>query len=181
MINCGYVIKMAEYNTWMNARIYDAAACLSNEELLEDRGAFFGSIIGTLNHLAVADTVWLKRFAASFAHHAALIPASQLSTPTALNQLLYIDFVELRRYREKLDSILERWASELTEDDLSHILHYSNMQGIKNDKPLRGVLMHFFNHQTHHRGQVTTLLSQAGQDTGVTDLIALIQNTEISV
>jgi len=178
MISREYVLKMVEYNAWMNAKVYEAAACLGTEELHRDRGAFFASILGTLNHLTVADTIWLKRFARYFADHAALAPASELPVPSALNAILFDDFAELRHYRIKLDDILKKWASELTEKDLSHILHYTNMQGVKAEKPLQGVLMHFFNHQTHHRGQVTTLLSQAGQDVGVTDLIMLVPNIE---
>jgi uncharacterized damage-inducible protein DinB len=175
MIDHGYVVQMARYNAWMNDQVFEAAAQLTEEALMLDRQAFFGSLFGTLNHIAVADTVWLKRFAGALPH-SALAATHGLSMPRALDIELFNDFDGLRTYRELLDRIIEKWAAELTDDDLSHTLHYTNMQGVPAHKPLGGVLMHFFNHQTHHRGQATTLLTQAGQDVGVTDLITLIPN-----
>lgn len=175
MIDHGYVVQMARYNAWMNDKLFEAASQLTEEALMLDRQAFFGSLFGTLNHIAVADTVWLKRFADALPH-STLAAAQTLPMPQALDNWLFNDFPNLRRYRQSLDQIIQQWAAELTDTDLSHSLHYTNMQGIAAHKPLDGVLMHFFNHQTHHRGQATTLLVQAGQDVGVTDLITLIPN-----
>jgi uncharacterized damage-inducible protein DinB len=175
MIDHGYVVQMARYNAWMNDQVFEAAAQLTEEALMCDRQAFFGSLFGTLSHIAVADTVWLKRFADALPH-SALAATRALPMPQALNTRLFNDLANLGRYRQLLDQIIKQWAAELTDDDLSHTLHYTNMQGVTAHKPLGGVLMHFFNHQTHHRGQATTLLTQAGQDVGVTDLITLIPN-----
>ena len=69
---------------------------------------------------------------------------------------------------------MREWSTELTEDDLGHILSYKNMKGVAARKSFAGLLVTFFNHQTHHRGQATTLLSQAGMDVGVTDFVALL-------
>ncbi len=164
---------MATYNEWMNLKIYEASAKLTREELLKDRGAFFRSILGTLNHLVVADTLWLKRFH-SLRNFQSLASILQLKTPTRLNEILFDDLQKLTTHRKFLDSTIKQWSEELTDDDLGQKLRYTNTQGVESLKNFFSIVTHFFNHQTHHRGQVTTLLSQAGQDIGVTDLLALI-------
>jgi uncharacterized damage-inducible protein DinB len=167
---------LAEYNEWMNGKLYEAAAGLTPEELARERGAFFGSILGTLNHLVVTDTMWLKRFAAHPAHPPALEPVRALPTPTALNQVLFTELGELCARRNLIDAAIKAWAEGLTQADLDHVLDYANSKGIRSQKRMSRLLTHFFNHQTHHRGQATTLLTQAGRDVGTTDLLALIPN-----
>ena len=169
-----HVVRMASYNTWMNAKVYEAAGRLPAAELAADRKAYFRSVLGTLNHLVVADTIWLRRFAAHPARHAALDPVRALPSPSSLAQLPFEDFAELTMHRRMLDAVIEDWTAALTEDDLQHVLHYASMRGEAFTREMSGLLMHFFNHQTHHRGQVTTLLTQAGIDVGVTDLVALL-------
>jgi uncharacterized damage-inducible protein DinB len=165
---------MASYNEWMNVKLYEAARNLTEEQLLADRKAFFCSIFGTLNHLVVADTIWLKRFATHPAEYLALDEIRQTANPKSLDQLLFSDFQGLSEYRVWLDKIISEWGPTISESDLSHVLPYTNTKGIAMEKNFFSLIMHFFNHQTHHRGQVTTLLSQTGIDVGVTDLIALI-------
>lgn len=169
-----HITLMARYNQWMNRKVYDAAATLTDAELVVDRQAFFGSILGTLNHLALGDTVWLKRFAEHPAGFTALAPLGDLVVPTNLKQLAFADIRELAARRTWLDQLIIDWAHTLREPDLNHRLHYHNMRGVAADKPFFSLLVHFFNHQTHHRGQATTLLTQAGVDVGDTDLLALI-------
>lgn len=171
---------MAAYNAWMNRKLYDAAGRLTEEELSANRGAFFGSIIGTLNHLVVADTIWLKRFATHPSHHAALEPIRPLPNPVSLDQILYPDIQSLSEQRNLLDSVISDWAASLVEADLDHVLHYNSMKGVAADKRFYGLVMHFLNHQTHHRGQATTLLSQLGVDVGVTDLLVLIPDEVVA-
>jgi len=169
-----HIRLMAAYNAWMNARLYAAAAKLPVEALAADRKAFFGSILGTLNHLLAGDRIWLARFAAHPARHAALDPIRALAVPQRLDQLLFADFQSLAEHRRWLDGVISAWAASLVEADLDHPLHYANMKGEAAARNFFSLVMHFFNHQTHHRGQATTLLSQAGSDAGVTDLLALI-------
>jgi len=190
MNRSSHVQLMSAYNSWMNQKLYKAAAALPADELARDRGAFFGSLLGTLNHLVVADTVWLKRFAAapaasqatspalSPAAFAALAPVRALAMPASLDAPLFDALAPMAAHREWLDGVITAWAEALTEADLDSTLHYTRMNGDTHAKPLFSVLMHFFNHQTHHRGQATTLLSQAGVDAGVTDLLALIPEIE---
>jgi uncharacterized damage-inducible protein DinB len=170
---------LATYNQWMNAKLYAAASELPEVELLADRQAFFGSILGTLNHLVVGDTLWLQRFAEHPANYPALAPIRGLAKPTSLDQQLFSDFKSLTEHRQWLDTLICTWVATLTEPELNHALSYSNSQGVAANKAFFSLLMHFFNHQTHHRGQVTTLLSQAGVTVGVTDLLALIPNNPI--
>ena len=158
----------------MNSKLYDAAKTLPDEELVADRKAFFGSIIGTLNHLVVADTIWLKRFATHPTHFAALEPIKAFPSPTRLDQLIFADLPSLAAHRAALDRIITEWARSVGEDDLDHVLRYASMKGVVSCRSYFGLLMHFFNHQTHHRGQITTLLSQAGVDVGATDLLMLV-------
>lgn len=169
-----HIRLMATYNTWMNEKIYQAAMTLSPEALAADRKAFFGSILGTLNHLVVADTIWLKRFSAHPANYVALAAISDLLQPTSLDQMLFAEIEALAQRRNLLDGVIEAWSREITEVQLDHMLSYANMKGVVAQKNFFSLLMHFFNHQTHHRGQTTTLLVQAGVDCGATDLLLLI-------
>ncbi len=169
-----HIALMANYNQRMNRKLYDAALTLTDAELARDRQAFFGSILGTLNHLALGDTVWLKRFAQHPAGYAALAPLNAVSAPADLKQLAFADIRELAAHRSWLDQLIVDWSHTVQEIDLDHRLHYSNMRGVSADKNFFSLLVHFFNHQTHHRGQATTLLTQAGLDVGTTDLLALI-------
>jgi len=174
MSRTSHICLMANYNEWMNAKLYESAKSLSEEELATDRKAFFGSILGTLNHLTAGDTVWLQRFARHPAQYRALEPIRALPAPKRLDQLLFPGFQELAAHRLWLDQIIVEWSRSVTETELDQPLHYASMQGIAADRNFYGLVMHFFNHQTHHRGQVTTLLSQAGIDVGATDLVVLI-------
>lgn len=166
---------LAEYNAWMNGKIYDACGGLSAEALAENRGAFFGSILGTLEHLVVADTIWLKRFA----QHPAGVRSPEieaLPTPSSLAMIQFAALEPLRARRALLDRTIGDWVGGLAEADLDLPFSYSRANGEAMTKDLGLVLVHFFNHQTHHRGQATTLLSQVGVDIGVTDLVSLIPN-----
>lgn len=180
MSRIDHICLMANYNGWMNTKLYEAALSLPGEELITHRKAFFGSILGTLNHLAVSDTIWLKRFATHPANYSALELVGNLPTPASLDQLLYTNVQSLSNHRRSLDQVITEWAHSITDHDLDHVLHYANTKGVVADKNFFSLIMHFFNHQTHHRGQVTTLLSQAGVDVGVTDLLALIPNETVA-
>ena len=170
------ICLMAKYNEWMNAKLYQAALTLPGAELSADRGAFFGSILGTLNHLVAGDTIWLKRFVTHPANYTALDLIRNLPAPTGLDQQLFTDILNLEKHRKLLDQCITEWAQTVTENELDHVLQYVNSQGVAGARNFYGLVLHFFNHQTHHRGQVTTLLSQAGVDVGVTDLLALMPN-----
>ena len=151
---------MAVYNRWMNERLYGSCAQLTDAQRKEDVGAFFKSIHGTLNHLLLGDRLWLGRFTA------------QPFTAKSLDQELYSDFATLRGERATTDTQIEGWAKKLTDEILDGELAYVSMVNPAPRRcPVRLAVAHFFNHQTHHRGQLTTLLMQRGIDPGVTDLM----------
>jgi uncharacterized damage-inducible protein DinB len=165
--------RLAHYNHWMNERLYALAAQMSDEERKLDRGAFFKSIHGTLNHILLGDRIWLARFASSGHAFAALKDHVLPLGVTALGDELYTDFTTLTQERSKTDLAIEAWMAELDDAILDSTLRYKRMNGEAHEHPFWLVLTHFFNHQTHHRGQVTTLFMQSGRDPGVTDFIAL--------
>ena len=165
---------LARYNRWFNESLYDACEKLGDEERKRDRGAFFRSIHHTLTHLVLADKMWLQRFARQGVAFEALAP-DLLDIPQGADYTsdLHPDWQDLRRMRERLDAAIEAWVAEMPDDFVIRTMHYSNTKGVQRSHPMWQAVTHFFNHQTHHRGQVTTLLMQAGVDVGVTDLIAL--------
>lgn len=169
---------MADYNRWMNANLYRVAAELPAEALNENRRAYFGSISGTLNHIMVGDIIWLRRFSRHPLGFPSLQPVELLPTITSLEQVLHHRFVNLRTTREKLDDVIVDFSREASEAHYDMPLPYRNTRDESHQRRFGFLVQHFFNHQTHHRGQVTTLLSQLGLDPGVTDLLALIPEVE---
>ena len=143
---------LASYNEWANNRLYDAAALLNEEDYYADRGAFFRSVHGTLNHLLVIDLLWCGRIS----------PPSFL--PTGYDMILEDGLSSLRRRREATDARLCSMMDALEEDALGRDLSWVTLEGTPRTAPLSKILTQIFNHQTHHRGQVHTLLSQAGID-----------------
>lgn len=159
MIDAPYCQLMADYNEWMNVKVYRACASLPDAALHEDRGAFFKSIYATLNHIAYADMAFLSRF------------TGQPPEVPTLGQDLFGGFDRLRAERERLDRTIRQWASTLSPEWLALPLTYvSKVDGRQRTVPRWVLATHLFNHQAHHRGQVTTLLSQGGIDIGSTDL-----------
>ncbi len=157
--------RMARYNRWANRRLFEACAGLDDAERKRDRQAFFRSIHGTLNHILVADRIWLSRL------------NGQPHGIKTLNQTLFDDFDALREAREIEDGRIVDIADELSEDKLRTVLRYANMAGDPQETRRDIVYMHFFNHQTHHRGQVHCLLSQAGAKPPALDLIVFLRES----
>ncbi len=164
----------SHYNKKMNQRLYQAAEKLSQTDLTQNRGAFFKSVIGTLNHLLATDIIWLKRFSQDPASNTTLTYIKQLDKPTALDSILYPCLTALRIEREKIDNIIIDWINALTDTNGSCSITYNNMAGIKFTKNYFDLINHLFLHQVHHRGQITTLLSQSRIDFGDTDLLEFI-------
>ena len=165
---------LALYNQKMNANIYQSAGHLTAEGLAEDRSAFFGSILGTLNHIVTGDTIWLQRFSGHPNSQGCLREVAELPSPTRLDQLVFEDLGDLKEHRSWLDSQIINWIATLSQADLDSVFSFHSMKGIPSSKRFSSVILHFFNHQTHHRGQVSTLLAQAGVDIGVTDLLVMV-------
>lgn len=158
-----FFVTMARYNRWMNENIYACCEGIDDRERRRDGGAFFKSIHGTLNHILLGDRLWLGRF-----NDVPYVISG------GLDDELFADFSVLKREREKTDAEILEFIGGIGENRLSGDLHYTTfVNPHPRITPMWHALMHFFNHQTHHRGQVTTLITQAGIDPGVTDLLYL--------
>lgn len=167
-----HVRLLTNYNTRFNRQVYDAAGQLDAGQFQEDRGAFFKSVCGTLNHILVGDILWFTRFYNSFKPYPALAPILAFPVPLSLDHVPYENLGELRVAREQLDAMLCQWAYEdLAESDLDKDLTYANIKGVVSSRNFGETIMHVFNHHTHHRGQVSTLLLQLGHDVGATDFL----------
>lgn len=160
----------ARYNRWMNDKLYGLAATLTDEARKRDGGAFFKSIHGTFNHILLADRVWLARLESVTVPDGFMGPGGIRS----LDQELYADFEELRRERALTDDALSAWVSGVTAERLAGPLVFMR-RGQRQECPLWWAVAQVFNHQTHHRGQITTLFMQQGCDPGVTDLFAMLR------
>ena len=148
-----FAVQMARYNAWQNANLYGAAAGLTEAARRQDRGAFFGSIHDTLGHVLWADRMWLSR----------LTDAPAPSRDTARAGVPDIDWDALRDARDRTDAEIHAWAEALTEADLDRDLTWrSGLSSAELTEPMPVIVIHLFNHQTHHRGQVHAMLTAAG-------------------
>lgn len=162
MITSEYVQMMAGYNRWQNTSLYDAADGLSDAARREDRGAFFGSIHATLNHILWGDQIWMQRFA----------DTAKPAVPGIPESVKMIDnWDELKRERFAFDEVIIEWSAGVEtgwfDGDLSW---FSGAMDRDVVKPKAMLVTHMFNHQTHHRGQVHAMLTAAGAKPGDSDI-----------
>lgn len=161
-----HFMMFAAYNQWANGRIYDAAADLDDEEFNRDVGAFFGSMMRTLNHLLTADRIWMKRF------------TGEGDAPTRLDAILHRALPVLRMAREAEDKRIIDWVGTLSEKALAGRFTYMTVSDMRTvSQRLAPALDHVFNHQTHHRGQAHAILTILGRPSLGLDLM-LFQRTE---
>ena len=164
MISVDYVQRMARYNRWQNENLYETASRLADEERRREREAFFGSIHRTLSHLMWADRLWMSRFCGTQRPQGAISESASL----------YPDWDLLRSQRVGFDAEIMRWAEDLSPDWLAGELTYFSQSSARDIRWSRWMLVsHFFNHQTHHRGQVHCMLTQAGMKPQDTDLTVM--------
>lgn len=154
-----YYELMAEYNKWMDGKIYEKCAAIPDADRKKDMGAFFKSIHGTLNHIYYGDVSWIERL------------RDDTYVPRQIGVDFFDDFDELRAAQEKLDAEILDWARSLTPEYLNAEYSYvSNVDKKERSLPRWMLAVNLFNHQTHHRGQITTLMKQLGVDPGTTDI-----------
>ena len=141
----------AGYNAWANERIYDAAAKLADADYRADRGAFFKSVHGTLNHMLVADRIWMRRF------------TNEGEAPRQLDAILFDSLPALREARVAEDQRIHAFVESLDAAKLAGDFTYRTITNPTTlIQPLAPALDHFFNHQAHHRGQLHCLLTAIG-------------------
>jgi len=160
-----YFHTLARYNRWANQRLYATCGELPEAEYLKQRPSFFGSIHATLNHILVGDRVWLGRI------------IGRDPGIKALDQILYVEFLGLRVAREAEDAQIINVVDAMDEPTLNTTLRYKTMAGESAATPMRFVLGHMFNHQTHHRGQAHGLLSATAVAPPPLDLVYFLRES----
>jgi uncharacterized damage-inducible protein DinB len=161
---------LAGYNRWANGRIYTALRALSDADYRAERGAFFGSLHGTLNHLLVADRVWMRRFTGTG------------PVQTRLDEILFEDLPALARARREEDERITAYVDGLTEADLAKTFTYRTITNPADvTQPLAPALAHFFNHQTHHRGQAHALVTMAAGNAAMPPLDLILFQRETGI
>ena len=155
-----YFMMFAAYNRWANERLYQAVTDLTPEEFNTDKGAFFGSLSGTLNHVLLADQIWMRRFTGTG------------NAPTGLDGIVHAEFADLWNARREEDERIFDWISSLTEQQLAGEITYTPITNpVTITQRLAPTLFHFFNHHTHHRGQAHMTLTALGKPSLALDLI----------
>lgn len=150
---------LSQYNLWMNKNIFNICDALGDDVRNQDMGAFFGSIHKTLSHILYGDKAWIERL------------RDNTYTPRDINKTLFSSWDDLKRERFRIDNEIDIWVKSLNENTLNQVHTYtSNVDDKQRSAPYWSLVHHVFNHQTHHRGQITTLLSQLGIDYGSTDI-----------
>ena len=165
LVNPTFVRTMSAYNSEMNRRLYTAAGRIPDVARRQDRGAFWGSLHGTLCHLLWGDQMWMARF-------------DGWEKPVTIQKqsaALVEAFDELRRARVEADAKIEAWAGRVTESWLAEEqVFFSSSAQRELRQPRSFLVTHLFNHQTHHRGQAHALITACGEKTGDTDLFLVV-------
>ncbi len=161
MITRGYCVTMARYNAWQNSQLREILEAMDEVDVARNRGAFFGSILGTLNHLMWGDAIWTARFDGG----------ESFDVGVEESVTLFARSAEWVPARAEMDARILRWAQAVGDDVLQGSLtFYSGILGAEMSKPMAVCVMQLFNHQTHHRGQVHAMLTAAGARAPVSDL-----------
>ena len=164
------LVMLAAYNAWANERLYAAAATLPDADYRAEGGAFFGSLHGTLNHILVGDRIWMHVF------------TGEGEKPSGLDTILYDDLESLGRARHAEDTRISAYIGSLGEADLAGVARYRTVRSPADiEQELAPLLLHFFNHQTHHRGQAHSLLTRARGEAPSLDLFIFQRQTGASI
>jgi uncharacterized damage-inducible protein DinB len=145
-----HFVTMANYNAWANVRLFRMAGALQDEQYRRNVGAYFKSLHGTLNHLLVADRIWMHRLTGAGDH------------PAKLDAILFDDLSSLRAARAEADRRIIDFVQGLADPAFEEVLDYRTLNGTPQKHPRRQILAHLFNHQTHHRGQAHAILTVLG-------------------
>ena len=165
LVGQDYVATLARYHGWANTRLANVCEQLPDEEYFRTRPAFFRSIHGTLNHILLADRIWLSRI------------RGDQPVKAKLDTILYDDREELRRARSEEDRKIVALVEGMSPQQIERVLHYRNTSGTVFETPMAWVLAHLFNHGTHHRGQIHDMLSQTSVAPPSLDLMHFIRET----
>jgi uncharacterized damage-inducible protein DinB len=157
-MNVEDVTNLYAYNSWANRRVLDSCAVLSEEQFTRDLHSSFSSVRDTLVHLFLVEWLWLERWHGR--SPSAWTPATN-----------FPDFPAVRHRWEQIERDLTDYIASLTPESLSRVIHHNTTEGIPKSAPHWQMLQHLVNHQSYHRGQITTMLRQLGAKASSTDLI----------
>lgn len=161
--------QFAGYNAWANRRLYDTAEALGEEARQRDLNAFFASLHGTLNHILVADRVWMDRLEGA---------PNEFMKSYRLDTVTHPEWSELRRARDAMDTRIKAYLDRLTDEEMREPFSYDDSSGGRHQNIPLDVLPHVFNHQTHHRGQAHTLVKQLGGDPPSLDMVQFLRGAK---
>jgi uncharacterized damage-inducible protein DinB len=165
-------ILLAKYNAQANARMNKVLTTLSGEEWKREMGGFYKSVHALCAHLFIADSNWLNRFKSLREFPSLQAPA--LAKAYAWGEMPFDTFSEYEEKRKQLDSLFLSFANELTDGDLGKRLRYQNWKGVQQDRAFGGLILHVFNHQTHHRGMISLYLDILGRENDFSNLVELV-------
>lgn len=166
--------RMSAYNQRINEQLMSSCTSLSNVELNQESHSFFSSIISYWNHILFGDLIMLKRLASNNISKITLDDFIGLPTPKSPKDIYYSEFTELVTLRRKVDVLINTYCDNLTDEACEKLVNYTSTEGKVITKVVADITQHLFNHQTHHRGQLTCVLSQLGVDYGCMDLPMIV-------
>lgn len=162
---------LAAYNKQTNDEVLGILSGLPAEQLARDVGSYYGSILGVMNHILVSDLVWLRRFTAGISSLQAFAAELPAFTLKGWKDIVWNSLEAFRPVRAATDELIGKAVAALPAEALNAVLRYQDIRGKQQEKPAWRALLHFFNHQTHHRGQVSVLLDQMSVTNDFSNLI----------
>jgi len=165
----------ARYNGSVNQSILELIEPLEKEQIMMKTKAYYPSIFETFFHILIGDLMWLKRYRDSLKGTPSLNNSPLLSLEEkTLRGEFESDYRRLFHYRKQVDEIIIRFINELDSDKMDTMMKYKNYKGEDVEKEVWKTLLHWFNHQTHHRGQVSVLLDLVGVDHDFSSMVTRI-------
>jgi len=165
---------MSLYNQRMNSQLMGHCLTLSSDVLEQDTHSFFPNIVSYWNHILFGDLILMARLASNNIANLSSADFSEFPSPISPKDIYHGTLLDITSLRAQVDKLIIRYCDNLTEEDCDRFITYTTTEGVTITKAVADVTQHIFNHQAHHRGQLTCLLSQAGVDYGCMDLPVIV-------
>ena len=165
---------LSHYNQRINTQLIDCCTSLSNDVLVKETNSFFSNVISYWNHILFGDLILLGRLASNHIAGISLNDFTECPTPKSPNDIYHNKFSDIAILRKAVDELIIKYSSNLTDDDCQKFITYQTTEGESITKAVSDVTQHIFNHQAHHRGQLTCVLSQIGVNYGCMDLPVIV-------
>lgn len=165
---------MSLYNQRINTQLIQCCQALPTSILKKETHSFFTNIVSYWNHLLFGDLILLKRLALNNVAQLSMDDFGDFPSPNSPNDIYYQDLLDIVDLRKRVDALIIRYCQNLSDKDCEQFISYTTTEGEQITKAVSDVTQHIFNHQTHHRGQLTCVLSQFGVDYGCMDLPVIV-------